>query len=184
MSNSHKNNTSKPSSAVKNAQSIPAQDLLDAMTHAGVQDVVMVPDTHQRCLIDLLDEKLEPRVIRVCTEDEGVALCAGLITGGRFPILQIQHAGLYACVNNLRGIAMDGEMPLVMLVGLLGRDLARTPRDNFGSMVRLAEPLLDTLGIPYILLDGPDDLPQLADTLASFANRDGPVAILIGAEPS
>ena len=36
------------------AQSIPADQLLAAIREAGVQDVVLVPDTHQRTVLDLL----------------------------------------------------------------------------------------------------------------------------------
>lgn len=164
------------------AQSISAADLLDALHDAGVTDVVAVPDTHQRSLIELLQADDAIRFIQTTTEDEAVALGAGLIVGGRRPVLQIQHAGLYACVNNLRGVAIDGEFPLVLLIGLLGRDPAKPPRENFGSMVRLAEPLLETLGIPSHLLDSPDDVGLLADAIREAEERGGPVALLVGAE--
>ena len=164
------------------AQSISAADLLDALHDAGVTDVVAVPDTHQRSLIELLQADDAIRFIQTTTEDEAVALGAGLIVGGRRPVLQIQHAGLYACVNNLRGVAIDGEFPLVLLIGLLGRDPAKPPRENFGSMVRLAEPLLETLDIPSYLLDGPDDVGLLADAIREAEARGGPVAALVGAE--
>ena len=35
--------------------------------------------------------------------------------------------------------------PLVFMVGLLGRDPERPPRENFTSLVRYVEPLLDAL---------------------------------------
>lgn len=166
------------------AQSIPAAQLLAALEDAGVTDVVAVPDTHQRSLIELLQQSDAIRFIQTSTEDEAVALAAGLIVGGRRPILQIQHAGLFACVNNLRGVGIDGEFPLVLLIGLLGRDVAKAPRQNFGSMVRLAEPLLDALGIPSYLIDGPADLPALTAAFGEAEARSGPVALLLGAETS
>lgn len=166
------------------AQSIPAAELLQALSDAGVQDVVAVPDTHQRTLIAAIEGHPTMRFIQATTEDEGTAICAGLIVGGRRPILQIQHAGLYACVNNLRGVAIDGAFPIVLLVGLLGRDLAKAPRDDFGSMVRLAEPLLDALEIPHQLIDGPADLGAVGAAYAEAAAREGPVVLLVGAETS
>ena len=36
------------------AQSIPADQFLEAIRGAGIQDIVLVPDTHQRTLLDLL----------------------------------------------------------------------------------------------------------------------------------
>ncbi len=164
------------------AESIPAGTLLGALRDAGVQDVVIVPDTHQRTLIEALREDPDIRLIQASTEDEGIALCAGLIVGGRRPILQIQHAGLYACVNNIRGVCLDGRLPIVLMIGLLGRDVSKPPREDFGSMVRLAEPLLETLSIPSYLLDHPDDVGRISDAFVEAEARGGPVALLVGAE--
>lgn len=166
------------------AQSIPASDLLRTLLDAGVQDVVAVPDTHQRSLIEAIRAEPSLRFIQATTEDEGTAICAGLIVGGRRPILQIQHAGLYACVNNLRGLGIDGGFPIVLLVGLLGRDPAKQPREDYGSMVRLVEPMLDSLEIPHHLIDGPNDLPHVTTSFQEVVTRGGPVALLLGVETS
>ncbi len=109
-----------------------------------------------------------------------MALAAGLVVGGARPLIQIQHAGLFACVNHLRGIADDGRVPLVFLIGLLGRDARLTPAEHGGSMVRLAEPLLDTFAVPRFLLDGPGDLGHIGDAYALAEDRRGPVALLVG----
>ena len=167
-----------------NAELIPAQTLLDVLLGSGVTDVVAVPDTHQRSLISLIQESDGIRFVQTTTEDEAVAVSAGLIVGGRKPILQIQHAGLYACVNNIRGVALDGEFPLVFLIGLLGRDVSKAPSENFGSMVRLAQPLLDSLSIPHHLLDGSNDVGLIEQAFDEATQRGGPVALLVGAETS
>lgn len=166
------------------AQSIPADLLLSAIREAGVQDVVLVPDTHQRTVLDLLMDDEEIRTVHCSTEDEAIAVSAGLIIGGRRPMMQIQHAGLYASVNNLRGVGLDGRFPIVILIGLLGRDPELDPRDDGSSMVRLCEPLLDTLDIPSHLLDGPDDLHHVSAAFEEAEQRGGPVALLVGAPTS
>lgn len=162
------------------AEAIPAQPFLDAILAAGVTDIVAVPDTHQRSLIELLDRVDEPRFIQAATEDEAIALAAGLIVGGRKPLVQIQHAGLYACVNHLRGIADDARFPMVLLIGLLGRDPDLLPGEHGASMVRLAQPLLDTFDVPHFLLDSPADLDKLAGAFEVAEARQGPVALLVG----
>ena len=166
------------------AQSIPADEFLAAIHAAGVQDVVLVPDTHQRTLLDLLMADEQIRTVHCSTEDEALAVSAGLIIGGRRPMMQIQHAGLYASVNNLRGLGLDGHFPIVIVIGLLGRDPELEPRDDGSSMVRLCEPLLETLGIPSRLLDGPDDLHHVTAAFEEAAERNGPVALLVGAPTS
>ena len=166
------------------AQSIAAEQLLSAIREAGVQDVVLVPDTHQRTLLDLLMVDEQIRTVHCSTEDEAIAVSAGLIIGGRRPMMQIQHAGLYASVNNLRGVGLDGRLPIVILIGLLGRDHELDPREDGSSMVRLCEPLLETLGIPSHLLDGPEDLRHVAAAFDEAERRGGPVALLVGAPTS
>ena len=162
------------------AQSIPAATLYEALRDAGVTDVVAVPDTHQSSLIAMLVQRDEIPFIQATTEDEAIAIAAGLLIGGRRPVLQIQHAGMYASVNNLRGVAIDGEFPLVLLIGLLGRDPAKAPRLNLDSMVHYAEPLLDALDVPHFLLEGPDDSGSVADAFRAAQERSGPVALLVG----
>ena len=166
------------------AQSIPAEQLLDAIRDAGVQDVVLVPDTHQRTLLELLMADDEIRTVHCSTEDEALAVSAGLIVGGRRPMMNIQHAGLYASVNNLRGLGLDGQFPIVIMIGLLGRDPELHPNDDGSSMVRLCQPLLETLDVPYHLLDGPDDLPHVAAAFDEAEARGGPVALLVGVATS
>ena len=166
------------------AQSIPGDQLLSAIREAGVQDVVLVPDTHQRTVLDLLMADDEIRTVHCSTEDEAVAVSAGLIIGGRRPMMQIQHAGLYASVNNLRGVGLDGHFPIVLLIGLLGRDPELEPEQDGSSMVRLCRPLLETLNIPSHLLDGPDDLHHIAEAFDEAAERNGPVALLVGTTTS
>jgi sulfopyruvate decarboxylase subunit alpha len=162
------------------ATGIPAETLFDAIRENDFTDVVAVPDTHVRTLITLLTETQDIRFIQTATEDEAVTLAAGLIIGGRKPLIQIQHAGLYACVNHLRGIGIDGQFPLVFMIGLLGRDPTKIPRDNFGSMVKYAEPLLEALDIPSYLIDTENDMALFNEACQKAEAQNGPVAILIG----
>jgi hypothetical protein len=51
-------------------------------------------------------------------------------------------------------------------------------------MVRLAQPLLDSLSIPHHLLDGSDDVRLVDQAFDEATQRGGPVALLVGAETS
>ncbi|MGI8554447.1 MAG: thiamine pyrophosphate-binding protein [Dehalococcoidia bacterium] len=164
------------------AQSVRAGELADELERIGIHWVISVPDTHQRTLIAEVERREQLRLLTCCTEDEGVTIAAGLYLGGQDAVLMIQHAGLYACVNNLRGVALDAKIPIFMMIGLLGREPSLPPRESQRSMVRLAEPLLETLGIPYSLIDNPEQLDRLAPAFQSSRHRQGPVAVLIGHE--
>ena len=167
-------------SDTKPARPIPAEMLYDALKAAGITDVVAVPDTHVRSLIALMRERDEMRFIQTATEDEAITLAAGLIVGGRRPLVQIQHAGLFACVNHLRGVAIEGQFPMLFMIGLLNRDPEKAPRDNYDSMVRYTEPILDVFDVPYHLLDGPEDVGQIQVAMQQALDRNGPAAVLVG----
>jgi sulfopyruvate decarboxylase subunit alpha len=164
------------------AEAIGAETLADELERIGLGWVVSVPDTHQRSLIAEIERRGRIRLLTCSTEDEGTTISAGLYMGGQNSVLMIQHAGLFACVNNLRGVGLDGKIPIFMMIGLLSREPELAPKQSKSSMVRLAEDQLNVLGIPYRLMDGPSDLPNLAEMFELSRSRLGPAAILVGHE--
>jgi hypothetical protein len=126
-------------------ESIPASLVVDTLRDLFVKErrgaprqplgwVLSVPDTHQKTVLAALDKEPDKqrgiRVLTCATEDEANAIAAGLYIGGEPYILMIQHAGLYASVNTLRGVAIDGRVPTLYLIGLLGREKDKDPRES------------------------------------------------------
>ena len=142
--------------------------------------ILSVPDTHQKSVLAALDKERALRVVTCATEDEANAVAAGLWIGGEPCALMIQHAGLYASVNTLRGIAIDGRVPIFYMIGLLSRERDKTPRESKHSMVRYAEPLLDLFGVPHARLEVPDDVKLIPQYYRLSRERRGPAAILVG----
>jgi sulfopyruvate decarboxylase TPP-binding subunit len=146
--------------------------------------ILSVPDTHQKTVLAALDKERALRVLTCSTEDEANAIAAGLYVGGEPFVLMIQHAGLYASVNTLRGVAIDGRVPILYLIGLLGREREKDPRESRHSMVRFCEPLLDTFGVPHARLEGPNDVHLIPEYYRKAWERRGPAALLVGLETS
>jgi sulfopyruvate decarboxylase TPP-binding subunit len=144
--------------------------------------ILSVPDTHQKTVLAALDKEQALRVVTCATEDEATAIAAGLYAGGEPVVLMIQHAGLYASINTLRGVAMDGRIPMFYMIGLLQRERDKDPRESRHSMVRFAEPLLDTFGVPHARLEGPDDVHRIPEYYRLSRQRRGPAAVLVGLE--
>jgi sulfopyruvate decarboxylase subunit alpha len=166
------------------AISVPAEAIVQEMLALGITHVVNVPDTHQRSVLAALARQSHMRLLTACTEDEAIAINAGLWIGGQRPILSIQQVGLLAAMNNVKGISMDARIPTCMLVGYFGRDVTRTARDNAARAVHLIEPTLDTWGIPYFSIEGPDDLGAIARAYRHSVEQLGPSVILVGAPTS
>ncbi len=174
-------------------ESIPASLIIDTLTdvfreargggrHEPLGWVLSVPDTHQQSVLAALDKQQAIRVLTCATEDEANGVAAGLWIGGEPVVVMIQHAGLYASVNTLRGIAMDGRVPIFYLIGLLSREKDKDLKDSRHSMVRYAEPLLDTFGVPHARLEGPDDVHLIPKYYRLSRERRGPAALLVGLE--
>jgi sulfopyruvate decarboxylase TPP-binding subunit len=163
------------------ARPVAAEAILAELFALRISHVINVPDTHQRTLLAALSRQSQIRLLTACTEDEAIAINAGLWIGGQRPILSIQQVGLLAALNNVKGIAMDGRIPTCMLVGYFGRDVTRTARDNPGRGVKLIEPTLDAWGVAYFPIEGPADLPAIARAYQYSHEHGGPAVVLIGA---
>ena len=142
--------------------------------------IISVPDTHQKTVLAALDKERDIRVLTCSTEDEANGVAAGLWMTGEPVIVMIQHAGLYASVNTLRGIAMDGRVPIFYMIGLLSRERDKDPLESKHSMVRYAEPLLNVFGVPHARLEGPDDVKLIPEYYRLSRQRRGPAAVLVG----
>ena len=146
--------------------------------------ILSVPDTNQKSVLAALDKERALRVLTCSTEDEANAIAAGLWIGGEPVIVMIQHAGLYASINTLRGVAIDGRVPVFYMIGLLSREKDKDPRESRHSMVRYCEPLLDLFGVPHARLEGPNDVHRIPEYYRLSRERRGPAAVLVGLETS
>jgi sulfopyruvate decarboxylase subunit alpha len=151
---------------------------------AGIHFVVALPDrvTSHYLLKGLLADP-EFKVVQVCKEDEGVAICSGLYAAGHKSVLMMQYTGLLDSINSIRGIAVEGHFPVCMVVGLLGKepDVAPTKSRKYG--VKIIEPILDTMGIEHHLIESDANAKVIAPAIEKAFASSSPTAILIGREP-
>ena len=128
-------------------------DIIAAVKASGIATVVSVPDivTSDGLLWPIArDPSL--RLIRVCKEDEGVSICAGLSYTGTRAVLMMQHTGLFDSLNAIRAIAVDYSTPICMIVGLQGMEPDREPAASAHYGVRIVEPVLDVMQIDHARL--------------------------------
>jgi hypothetical protein len=89
-----------------------------ALAACGVTHVVWVPDSE----LGLWDESLSAAssldLIRVCREGEAIAVAAGLMLGGKRPIVLLQCTGLFEAGDSLRNTVHDLKLPLFLVVGV------------------------------------------------------------------
>src|SRR5271163_3894696 len=136
-----------------------------------IEFVVSVPDiTTSEGLLRPLAQETEPRLIRVCKEDEGVGICAGLSYCGRRSLLLIQQTGLLDSINAIRGVAVEYGLPNCMMVGLLEKEPGVPPLQSKRYGVRIVEPILDAMGVAYQEIEEEADVAKIRPAIdAAYA---------------
>ena len=166
------------------SHSISGLGIAKELSRLGFTHVITVPDTLQRTLINELASFSTPLLITSATEDEAMAINAGLYITGLKPMLLIQNTGFFASMNTLRAIALDAQIPTVIFVGEFGKDVTKPSSENQVARVRLLEPTLATWGVPHYRLDSPGDLKLIESALIQSYEESGPVVVIIGAPTS
>jgi sulfopyruvate decarboxylase subunit alpha len=158
--------------------------ILRAVKAAGIEFVVSVPDiTTSEGLLRPLAQGSGPRLIRICKEDEGIGICAGLSHCGKRALLLIQQTGLLDSINAVRGVAVEYSLPICMMVGLLEKEPGVPPRQSKRYGVRIVEPILDAMGVPYEQIEDDRDVPKIEPAIAAAYGHSRPVVMLIGRRP-
>jgi sulfopyruvate decarboxylase subunit alpha len=157
------------------------RDIITALDAARVRFVAALPDiVTSDGLLWPLSRDSRFRLVRVCKEDEGIGICAGLAFAGHRAVLLMQQTGLMDSLNAIRAVAVEYQQPVCMIVGLQGKepDIASDLSGKYG--VRIVGPILDMMGIDRIRLDGPEDVDGLTDAIGRAYARSRPLAALVG----
>ena len=159
-------------------------DIIAAIKASGIANVVALPDivTSERVLWPIArDPSL--RLIRVCKEDEGVSICAGLAYTGMRSLLLMQHTGLLDSINAIRAIAVEYELGLCMIVGLQGMEPDREPPHSDKYGVRIVEPLLDVMNINHARLTARGDEARIPPAFERAHTTRRPFVFLVTRTP-
>jgi sulfopyruvate decarboxylase subunit alpha len=152
---------------------------------SGIEFVVSVPDiTTSEGLLRPLAKGTSPRLIRICKEDEGVGICAGLAHCDRRALLLIQQTGMLDSINAIRGVAVEYALPICMMVGLLEKEPGVPSRESNRYGVRIVEPILDAMGITYHAIEDDRDLGKIRPAIEDAYAQSRPVVLLIGRRPT
>ena len=165
--------------------SIPASAAVAALQRNQVDHVVTVPDWVQLALHARLDRGVAGiRVVPCANENQTVTVAAGLTIAGKRPLLMMQNQGLYNCLNTLRAVGLDAHIPMVLMVGQFGREYANFGQTSTASrrtMVRIMEPLLTSIGVPFHALDNAADLVRMDDAFEQAERLRTAVVLLVSA---
>ena len=145
----------------------------------GITHVVWLPDSETNWMYIAMQEEPSFDLIPVTREGEALAIAAGLYAGGKKPVCLIQNTGMFESGDSIRGIALDVNLPVVMMVGYRGWTRHGVTPD---SAARFTEPILDAWGIKYYLVESDADADRITTAFEEAEATNRPVAILVGDE--
>lgn len=139
--------------ATSSGNTVLGADIIAAVKRSGIATVVALPDivTSENVLWPISRDPAL-RLVRVCKEDEGVSICAGLALTGTHALLLMQHTGLFDSLNSIRAIAVEYRFGLCMIVGLQGMEPDRDPPQSDKYGLRIVEPVLDAMQVDHARL--------------------------------
>jgi len=162
----------------KTAESAWPDEVHALLEAAGVRQVAIVPDAGHARLIRLCEKDKSMRVVRLTTEEEGVALLAGAWLGGEKGVLLMQSSGVGNCINML-SLPLACSFPLLMLVTMRGDHGEFNPAQM--PMGNTTQPVLEALGVIVKRVDTAEDVTEMVSSTMRLAfNTYRPVALLIG----
>ncbi len=145
----------------------------------GVTHVVSLPDSETNWMYRLLEEEPSLHLIPVSREGESIPIAVGLIAGGKKPVVLIQSTGMFESGDSIRGMALDLNLPIVMLIGYRGWTRHGVTPD---SAARFTEPILRAWGVNYYLIEHDGDAERISLAFEEAKRTSQPVAVLIGDE--
>ena len=145
---------------------------------ANIRQVALVPDAGHAQLIKLCERDRAMRVVRLTTEEEGVALLGGAWLGGDKGVLLMQSSGVGNCINML-SLPLSCSFPLLMLVTMRGDHGEFNPSQV--PMGDSTQRVLEAVGVIVKRADAVADIPEMVSGALRLAfNTYRPVAVLFG----
>ena len=147
------------------------------LKESGVRQVAIVPDAGHARLIKLCEKDKSMRVVRLTTEEEGVALAAGAWLGGQRSVLLMQSSGVGNTINML-GLTRTLRFPFLTLITMRG------DWGEFNSwqypMGQATPKVLAAMGLQVYPVEQADDVATTVDAAARAAFNGGQaVAVLL-----
>jgi sulfopyruvate decarboxylase TPP-binding subunit len=121
-----------------------------ALKDCGVTHVVWVPDSEVGTWESALLAEPSLTLVRVCREGEAIAVAAGLLLGGRRPVVVMQCTGFFEAGDAFRNVVHDLKLPLLFIVGVRSYEAYQKGATNDSCPV-FAQPVLDAWNVPHVV---------------------------------
>ncbi|MFW9941571.1 MAG: phosphonopyruvate decarboxylase [Candidatus Thorarchaeota archaeon] len=164
---------------------INCQEFIELLINHGFTFFTGIPDSTFKELIKYISVNDIKGITNnvVCNECEAIALASGYhLATNKVGIVYMQNSGLGKAVNPLTSLCDRAvySIPILLMIGWRGEP-GKTDAPQHKKMGEITLSLLDTLQIPYIILESDLDIVErnLVEAMDYFDKQKGPFAFII-----
>ncbi|MBI2181703.1 MAG: hypothetical protein HYU31_12910 [Deltaproteobacteria bacterium] len=160
-----------------------AKSLVQGLKSAGINFVTYLPETRLSQIVPLIRDDAEMELIAVSSEQEAVTIAAGATLGGKQAAVYMENSGLYVSSYSLLTVGKQLGVPLLLVVGYLGGVPDQRNSFLYATIGAHTIPLLQGLGIDYMILEDGEKLEEKIQDAVRAANAlRAPFALLFAGE--
>jgi sulfopyruvate decarboxylase TPP-binding subunit len=160
-----------------------AKRLVQSLKDAGINFVAYLPETRLSQIIPLIRHDPDMVLIAVANESEAVTIAAGATLGGKQAAVYLENTGIYVSSYSLLTVGKQLGVPILLLTAFLGGFPDQRNSFLYATLGSRTIPLLQGLGIEYLVLEDGERLEiKIKDALRTANSLRSPVALLFGGE--
>ena len=160
-----------------------AKRLVQSLKDAGINFVTYLPETRLSQIIPLIQDDPGMELIAAASEQEAVTIAAGATLGGKQAAVYMENTGIYVSSYSLLAVGKQLGVPLLVVAGYLGGVSDQRNSFLYATIGSHTIPVLQGLGIEYIILEDGDRLEvKIKDAVRAANALRGPFALLFAGE--
>lgn len=153
----------------------PEHRLVQILRHHGIDHVATLPCDKIKGFLSLIPQSFCE--IPLTREADGLGLCAGLALAGKRPAMVIQNTGLGNLITDVASLFQVYQIPLPLFVSWRG--VYKEPIDVQKNLGEKTPRLLDSIDIPYTIVETPDQLHLVSSAIENAYRQQTLHAILL-----
>ena len=160
-----------------------AKRLVQGLKNAGIDFVTYLPETRLSQIIPIMQNEPGIDLVPVASEAEAVTIAAGATLGGKQAAVYLENTGLYVSSYSLLTVGKQLGVPILLVSAFLGGFPDQRNSFLYATIGSRTIPLLQALGIEYVVLEDGERLEiKIKDALRAANSLRSPVALLFGGE--
>jgi sulfopyruvate decarboxylase TPP-binding subunit len=160
-----------------------AKRLVQSLKEAGINFMTYLPETRLSQIVPLIRDDPAMELVATASEQEAVTIAAGATLGGKQAAVYMENTGIYVSSYSLLAVGKQLGVPLLLIVGFLGGIADQRNSFLYATIGNRTIPLLQGLGIEYLLLEDGDKLEvKIKDAVRGMNALRAPMALLFAGE--